>query len=225
MRLPRRYRGRDIQYWMHRVGVLDERYDEVDDIQRARRVPSPQLVGTPDGRTLDLNALSAQGVRLAGRLAGIRDGRAQFSGSLHNVCALADLKMNRLLDSIDEWLASGDRGDYALPPEGFEPTRVDGSPPLGLDLASGEIRTVIWATGFRPDYRWLKVPVLDRKGTIRHDGGVVEAPGLYVLGLPFMRRRKSTFIHGAEDDATDLSAHLRAWLDQSATTRRLKLAV
>jgi len=225
VRLPRRYRGRDIQYWMDRAGVLDERYDEVDDIQRARRVPSPQLVGTPDGRTLDLNALSAQGVRLVGRLAGIRDGRALFSGSLHNVCALADLKMNRLLDTVDDWVASVGGDVAAAPPERFEPTRVDGPPILGLDLTSGEIRTVIWATGFRPDYRWLEVPVLDRKGMIRHDGGVADAPGLYVLGLPFMRRRKSTFIHGAEDDATDLSAHLRVWLDQPAPAQQLKLAV
>ena len=78
------------------------------------------------------------------------------------------------------------------PPHRFEPTRVEGSPPLGLDLANGEIRTVLWATGFRPDYSWLDVPVLDRKGRIKHDGGVVEAPGMYVMGIPFLRRRKSS---------------------------------
>ena len=77
-----------------------------------------------------------------------------------------------------------------------------------LDLASGEIRSIVWATGFRPDYRWLDVPVLDRKGRLQHDGGVVAAPRLYAIGLPVLRRRKSTFIHGAEDDARDVVEHL-----------------
>ncbi|MDH5242280.1 MAG: hypothetical protein OEW73_16065, partial [Gammaproteobacteria bacterium] len=74
-------------------------------------------------------------------------------------------------------------------------------------------QTVIWATGFRPDYSWLDVPVLDRKGRIRHDGGVVDAPGMYVLGLPVLRRRKSSFIHGIEDDVRDITEHLANYLD------------
>jgi putative flavoprotein involved in K+ transport len=93
------------------------------------------------------------------------------------------------------------------------PTRVEDAPPLGMDLASGEIKTIIWATGYRPDYSWLEVPVLDRKGMIRHDGGVVDAPGLYLMGAVFLRRRKSTLIDGAGDDARDLSAHLASYLD------------
>jgi putative flavoprotein involved in K+ transport len=226
VRVPRRYRGRDIQWWMHVTGVLDERYDEVDDLVRARRVPSPQLIGTPDHRTLDLNALTDQGVRLTGRLAGIRDGRAQFSGGLRNVCALADLKMNRLLDRVDEWIETEGGGSAAHPPERYEPTRTPARNCLNLDLASGEIRSVVWATGLRPEYPWLQVPVLDRKGLLRHDAGVVDAPGLYVLGLPFLRRRKSTFIHGAEDDARDLAGHLRGYLGSATAARRpLRLAV
>ena len=85
-----------------------------------------------------------------------------------------------------------------------------------MDLNDGSIRTVLWATGYRPDYSWLDVPVLDRKGRIRHDGGVVDAPGMYVMGLPFMRRRKSSFIDGAGDDAADLAEHLNAGLHQAA---------
>src|SRR6185437_10764775 len=98
VRLPRTYRGRDVLWWMDASGVWDQRYDEVEDLQRARRLPSPQLVGTPERTTLDLNALSAMGVDLVGRLATVRDGRALFSGGLRNVCSLADLKMQRLLD-------------------------------------------------------------------------------------------------------------------------------
>jgi putative flavoprotein involved in K+ transport len=214
VRMPRVYRGRDIQYWMDAVGLLDERYDAVDDIDRARRVPSPQLVGTPERSTLDLNALSAQGVRLVGRLSGLRDGVAQFSGSLRNVCQLADLKMNRLLDGIDAWAKRTGRADELPEPERFEPTRIADSPRLGLDLKSGEIGSVVWATGLRPDYSWLHVPAFDRKGRLRHVGGVAEAPGVYVMGLPFLRRRKSSFIHGAGDDARELCDALVAHLEQ-----------
>ena len=206
VRLPRTYRGRDVLWWMEASGIWNQRYDEIDDVERARKLPSPQLVGSPERTTLDLNTLSAAGVEIVGRLAAVRDGRALFSGGLRNQFALADLKMNRLLESFDEWALGA--AVEALPPERFEPTRVPSAPRLHLDLASGEIRSIVWATGFRPDYRWLDVPVLDRKGRLQHDGGVVAAPRLYAIGLPVLRRRKSTFIHGAEDDARDVVEHL-----------------
>jgi putative flavoprotein involved in K+ transport len=212
IRAPRTYRGKDIQWWMDKAGVLGEHYKEVDDINRARRVPSLQLTGSPERSTLDLNTLTAHGVKLAGPLSTIRDGKALFSGSLANQCALSDLKLGRLLDAIDQW-ATANGLDAEVPPAyRLEPTRVEASPPLGLDLASGEIRTIIWAAGFRPDYSWLDVPVLDRKGLIRHDGGVVPSPGMYLMGMPFLRRRKSALIDGAGDDARDLSAHLETYL-------------
>jgi putative flavoprotein involved in K+ transport len=213
VRLPRTYRGRDVLWWMDASGVWNQRYDEVDDLRRARRLPSPQLVGTPERVTLDLNAVSASGVELVGRLSAVRDGRALFSGGLRNHFALADLKMDRLLDIFDAW-AESHAGDLDVGPrERFEPTRVPPTSRLQLDFASGEIRAVIWATGFRPDYSWLHVPVVDPKGELRHEGGVVsEAPGLYAIGLPVLRRRKSTFIHGAEDDAREVTEHLAEYL-------------
>jgi putative flavoprotein involved in K+ transport len=212
IRAPRMYRGRDLEWWMDAAGVLDERYDAVDDIGRARRVPSLQLAGTHDRSTLDLNALTDIGIRLAGRLAGItEDGKAQFAGSLRNMCALSDLKMGRLLDLIDTWARDNGLDGSVGPPHRPPPTRVEASPPLGINLTA-EIRTIIWATGYHPDYSWLDVPVLDRKGLIRHDGGVADAPGLYLMGMQFLRRRKSALIDGAGDDARDLSAHLTSFL-------------
>ncbi len=214
VRMPRIYRGRDIQWWMLASGLLDRRIEEEDDPDRARRVPSPQLIGTP-GVTLDLNTLRQQGIEIVGRLVGIRDGKAQFSGSLRNTCMLADLKLNRLLSAIDQWAERGGRATRVAPAERFAPTAVDDAR-LGLDLGD-EVRTVLWATGFRPDYSWLRVPVLDHKGALKHDRGVIAAPGLYVLGLPYLRRRKSSFIHGAEDDARELGAHLAHFLDRRAS--------
>ncbi len=217
VRMPRLYRGRDVQWWMLASGLLDRRIDDEDDPGRARRVPSPQLVGCPERATLDLNALRAQGVEVVGRLAAIRDGQAQFSGSLRNACTLADLKLNRLLAFLDDWADQNGLAGAVGPIERYAPTDPGHAPRLGLQLGDA-VRTLIWATGFRPDYSWLRVPVLDRRGELKHAGGVVDAPGLYVLGLPYLRRRKSTFIHGAEDDAHELGAHLVDFLDR--TSRR-----
>ncbi|MGB6337611.1 MAG: pyridine nucleotide-disulfide oxidoreductase, partial [Thermoanaerobaculia bacterium] len=141
----------------------------------------------------------------------------QFSGSLPNQCMLSDLKMTRLLNTIDEWATENALDDKVDPPHRFEPTEVETSPPLDMDLTNGAIRTIIWATGFRPDYSWLEVPVLDRKGRIRHDGGCAEAPGMYLMGMPFLRRRKSSLIDGAGDDARDLSAHLASYLNGNSS--------
>jgi len=212
VRLPRTYRGRDVLWWMDASGVWDQRYDEVEDLTRARRLPSPQLVGTPERATLDFNALASMGVELVGRWAAVRDGRALLSGGLRNVFSLADLKMERLLDTFDEWAKTSARDAEVGPPERFAPTRVPASTRLQLDLGSGEIRTIVWATGFRPDYSWLDVPVVDAKGQLRHEGGVVDSPGLYALGLPVLRRRKSSFIYGIEDDAREVIDHLTRYL-------------
>lgn len=219
VRVPRVYRGRDIQWWMDAAGILDERIEEMDDVARARSLPSLQLVGSPERRTLDLNALSDAGVQLVGRLAGVRGTRVLFSGSLRNQCSLADLKLNRLLDRIDAWAETSGLVDDVAPPSRFEPTRIDASPRLELDLASGEARTVVWATGFRPDHSWLHVPVLDHRGRIRHDRGAVDTPGMYVLGVPFLRRRKSSLIDGTGDDARELAAHLAGFLDGVRSAR------
>ncbi|MBB2890992.1 flavin-containing monooxygenase [Flexivirga oryzae] len=213
VRVPRTYRGRDLMWWMEVTGRLDERYDDVDDIVRARHLPSTQLVGTPERVSLDLNTLTAEGVRLAGRLAAVTNGRAQFSGSLRNVAKLADLKERRLLEFFDEWAVEAGLDGALGPVERYEPTRIEDEPPLSADFAADGIRSVVWATGYLADHSFVDIDVLDRKGQLKHDGGVVTAsPGLYRIGLPVLRRRKSTFIHGAGDDARDITEHLAGYL-------------
>ncbi len=205
IRMPRTYRGRDIHYWMDAIGQLDERYDQVEDIARARRLPSLQLVGSPERRTLDLNSLSTNGVQLVGRMVGVTGGRAQFSGGLANQVAAADLKQNRLLDRVDAHIA--DQFGAGVPAPGTRPApTVIGKAPTVVNL--DRFGTVVWATGYRPQYPWLDPALLDRRGGIRHDGGVMTVPGMYVLGLPFTRRRKSNFIDGVGPDAQELTALL-----------------
>ncbi len=220
VRMPRTYRNRDIQWWMNVTGLLDDTIDAVDDLVRARNIPSPQLIGTTDLSTIDLNCLMDRGVELVGRIAAIQERNgttiAQFSGSLGNVCRLADLKLNRLLKSFDEWadlqpkLEVGD-------PQVFESTAVPEKPELDKNLGGKEgIKSVVWATGYKPDFQFLKLPVFDRKQRLNHEGGVVSgASGMYVLGLTFLRRRKSSFIHGAEEDARELVEHLESFIRDS----------
>lgn len=206
IRMPRQYRGHDIQWWMDRTGVLDMTLDGVDDPDRVRRVPSLQLIGSKTRPIIDLNALQADGVEIVGRLAAIRDGRALFSGSLANQCALSDLKMNRLLDGFDVWAAAHGLSDLDAPHR-HAATNIDGNPRLQCDLKNGSICTIVWATGYQPDFGWLQLPVFDSKNRLQHDGGVI-APGLFVLGLPFLRRRKSALIDGVGGDAEALADHL-----------------
>ena len=216
VRAPRTYRGRDIMRWMDACGILSRRIEDADDVLRARRVPSLQLAGGDPADTIDLNSLQAVGIELTGRAMACSGSTIQFSGGLANACALADLKMNRMLGEIDAWIERNGVAGGGHEAHRFEPTRVFPSPQLSLDLARSGIRTVIWATGYRPDYSWLKLPVFTPRGELRHDRGIVDAPGLYVLGLPFMRTRRSSFIAGVGEDAEWLAGHLHQFLDGTA---------
>jgi len=210
LRLPRAYRDADISMWLEIIGATTIPYTDVDDIERVRRTPSLTLVAD---ETLDLNVLQDLGVEITGRLAAVNDGKALFSGSLANQCAAADLKMNRLLGSIDDWVTEAGLEDLIAPRERYAETQVPEAPRLSIDLAREPYGAVIWATGYTPDFNWLNLPVFDRKGHLIHDGGLV-ADGLYAMGLPYMRQRKSTFIDGAESDAAALAVHLSAGLGQ-----------
>jgi putative flavoprotein involved in K+ transport len=208
--------------------VLDEHHDEVDDLVRARHVPSPQLVGSPDGRSIDLNTLSELGVEVVGRIGAVRDGTALCSGALANVCRLADLKLGRLLDRFDRWTDGAGAGagpDVLSEVSRPAPTSVPAEPTLELDLVRRGITTVVWATGVRPDVSWLDLPVRDHRGRIRHCGGVVTgAPGVYLLGGNLLRTRRSSYIGGAADDTLAIAAHLQRHLD-SAQRGRSQTAV
>lgn len=205
-RLPRLYRGRDIMWWMDRLGVLDERADRARDLGRARSQPSLQLVGQPDRRTIDLAVLRDQGVRVVGRAVDVDENGVRLRDDLAETTAAAQATLDRLLARIDA--AAPGRLPAA---ERMRPVVPDRSPAV-LDLRAEGIRSVVWATGYRRDYAWLKVPVLDAAGEVIHHGGITPSPGLYVLGLRFLRRRKSNFIDGvgidAEDLAEDVLGHL-----------------
>jgi putative flavoprotein involved in K+ transport len=211
-RAPRRYRGRDFYTWMDTAGILDDPAVESGNLDAARRQPSLQLVGSPDNRDLDLRTLSRQGVRLLGRLAAIDGMKVEFSGDLARTTTDSHTRLTRVLDRIDDCIKSRRLDAPAADPAvriPFLPT----SKPLTLDLRRERIRSVVWATGYARRYPWLKAPVLDGRGEIVHRGGVTSAPGLYVLGLTFLRRRRSSFIDGCGLDAAELAPTIKAYLD------------
>lgn len=213
-RVPRRYRGRDIYWWLDRLGITTRPIESMHNPRRAPHEPSLQLVGDPRGRTLDLARLAGMGVRLAGRMTRVAGHRVEFADDLATSCADADARMHRLLDRIDvDAAATGLDGELepADRPHNFTPCGL-----TSLDLHRAGITNVVWATGYRRTYPWLHVPVLDRDGEIRHRGGLTDAPGLSVIGLPFQRRRNSAFLDGVGDDAEVLAEHLARGLDERA---------
>ena len=216
IRLPRTYRGCDIYWWLDRIGQLDERWDEVEDLNRARRHASVQVVGSATKRDVDLSSLQAIGVQLVGRLMAVRGTTALCSGGLGSLVANADLKEARLLLRIDEWVDEHDMSGLIGPAVKPSPTVLT-QVPTELDLT--RFGTVIWATGFRPTYCWLDRRALDRRGRIDHDGGVASMPGLYLLGLPFLRRRRSNLLAGLGLDACELGHHLVDYLGVIGVTR------
>jgi putative flavoprotein involved in K+ transport len=207
IRMPRRYRGRDIMRWLDEMGVLGETADQVPDIEASRRQPSLQLIGSEEGGSLDLQVLQERGVRIVGRMTGVSGHRAYFSDDLAEAIGHADRKMHGVLDRIDLHI-SRLRLTRTFPVEPRPRAVAVPTAPRAVNLRDRGVSTVLWATGYRRDYPWLHIPVLDARGEIIHRGGVTPRPGLYVLGLQFMRRRNSAFLDGVGSDAADLTDHI-----------------
>ena len=210
-RLPRSYRGRDILWWLDHMGALSQDAASVADLAASRAQPSLQLVGRPDHASIDLAGLFKQGVRLVGRLTSIDGSRVRFAGDLLATTVAADTKLATVLMRIDDFIRRTDA--FATPPAAFTPTWPTARRAMTqIDLRAERIGTVIWATGYRRAYPWLRVPVLDRHGEIRHASGMTPCAGLYVLGMHFQSRRNSSFIDGVGRDAQDLARHIAAVL-------------
>jgi putative flavoprotein involved in K+ transport len=215
-RLPRHYRGRDIMWWLDRLGMLDDRAADLPDLASARRQPSLQIAGRHEP-ALDLAHLRNAGVRVMGRAVDVSGTMMDFANDLAETTAIAERKLARTLARIDEGIRRW--GIRAGASEQREPVLLE-SLAVRFDLAAAGVRSVIWATGYRPEYPWLDLPIVNEKGQILEHGGVTAAPGVYVLGLRWLRRRSSSFIQGIGRDAAEL-----AWeVERFVAARRLKAA-
>jgi putative flavoprotein involved in K+ transport len=204
-RVPRRYRGMDIMWWLDSMGMLDR---PLTTAQLARRPePSLQIVGSTNGREIDLPSLAERGIRLAGRVTGAGGRELTFADDLATTAAAADSKLDRLLGRIDHFAATTGLENEIDPPD--RPRQIAGGPDARQPLEKVDaIRAVIWATGYRRAYPWLRVPVLNAAGEIQQSAGRTPAPGLLVIGMRSQTRRSSTFLDGVRHDAALVVDHL-----------------
>ncbi len=207
---PRRYRGRDMWWWLDAVGTLSATADSVPDVAAARRAVSLSLSGACGGADLDLGVLRRSGVMVTGRLASIDGTTIRFGDNLSADTARAHRTLVRLLDRCD--IHAGTTGLYRELEPASRPLPVP--PPARtvteLDLTQARIGSVVWCTGYRRAYPWLELHVIDDRGEILHHRGVTPEPGLYVMGLRFQWTRRSHFIDGAAADAEFIADHVAA---------------
>jgi len=212
-RPPRRYRNRDFVWWLGVLGLWD----------LAAQKPGTEHVtisvsGAYGGSTMDFRRLASEGVMLVGRTESFLDGTLSFADDASMNIAAGDKNYADMLDAADAYvLASG--LDLPLEPEARkawpEPSSLS-NPLRSLNLADENVTTIIWATGYKQDFSWLKVDAFDEKGAPIHQRGVSKEPGLYFLGLPWQSRRGSTFLWGVWHDAkfvADQIAIQRAYAD------------
>ncbi len=227
-RVPRRYRGMDIFWWLDSTGRLARTIDAVSDPDAARREPSLQLVGRAGAETIesdvDLAALQRRGVRLTGRLQSLQGSTARFSDGLEDLTSAAEQRMHALLDSVDRYVVRAGLTREVLAP--VRPARVPATrTPAEIDLAAEGIRTIVLATGYRPDHAWIDLPITAPDGTFHQTRGVTGAPGIYVVGQRFQHRRDSGFIGGARHDAEAVVHHLTTGTVPTATAPHSGLTV
>ena len=218
-RVPRRYRGMDIMWWLDSLGVLDQLADPAD----APRAPerSLQLVGSDSAREVDLDSLAQRGVELVGRVTPIDRTTLRAADDLAGTRADADAKLDRLLRRIDDFAAATGLDSELEPASRPAPAAPIVSPSReSLTLGTTGISTVLWATGYRRRYPWLHLPVVDVRGEIAHVQGRTAVTGLMVVGMAWQSRRKSTFLDGARHDARLVVDHLLADVLGKAHARR-----
>jgi putative flavoprotein involved in K+ transport len=204
-RALRRYRGHDIWHWIARLGDLDDSADDVP--KAARRSPSFGLSGQNGGEELDLGTVSSLGVTIAGRLTAVAGTSVTFDHNLRRVVAEADDRLFELLARIDAHIDTSPDAAEISPAERVARVRV-GRGPRSLDLRDAGVSTIVWATGYRREYSWLDVPVLDTSGEIVQHHGVTSVPGLFALGLRFQSRRTSHTIGGVGHDAAAIARRI-----------------
>jgi putative flavoprotein involved in K+ transport len=205
-RIPRRYRGKDITWWMEMVGLVDKTVDQLPS-PKARFAASAHGTGKDGGHTINLHQFAKDGVVLLGRIQGMQEDRITMAPDLKENLAKADKAEADFVIQIDEYIQKTglDAPLETLPKlkDGFEAEEV-----LELDLKTAGIASVIWTTGYKFDFSFVKLPIFDEDGYPVQKGGVTEYPGLYFIGLPFLPTIKSGLLAGVGDAAAHVAGHI-----------------
>ena len=209
-RWPRRYRGRDVGWWLEESGMTDITSDRMP--PEWRGLNAPLMTGVRGGHTIDLREMANEGVTLLGSLLDVSDGRLCICDDLNANLKSGDDSFVQFVRSVDDFI---ERNGVDEPTEeGFDPYLRRAPKALPevdmIDLRDAKIATVIWAKGFRYDFGWIDCPVLDKQGSPDQRRGVARVPGLYFLGLPRMHKLKSAFLWGVGEDAEYLANHIAA---------------
>jgi putative flavoprotein involved in K+ transport len=191
-------------WWMERLGALDHTLEERPE---ARERPNPLVTGVGGGHDIDLRRYRADGVALLGHLAGITGSRLHLADDVEALLAAGDESVAAFARSVDDYI---ERSGIEAPAEPTPaPPAPSAIPPIReLDLEEAGITAVIWATGFRRDFGWIRLPVLDDRGEPVHRRGVTRCPGVYFLGLPWLHTLRSSVLCGVGDDAAHLAEHI-----------------
>ena len=202
---PRRYRGRDILHWTLATGILDQTVDQLP-APEARLACNPPVSGNDGGHDCHPRWLSQRGVRLVGRVARIDGTSVRFEPGLEASLVSGDAFVQELLHAIDGFITA----EGLDAPRADEPTDAVVAEPdtEELDLESEGITSILWASGFRPDYSWIDLPLVDAQGWALQSRGVTAHPGLYVVGLNWLYKRKSALLCGVGEDAEHVVRHL-----------------
>ncbi|HTO64705.1 MAG TPA: NAD(P)/FAD-dependent oxidoreductase [Bradyrhizobium sp.] len=205
-RVPRRYRGQDVIWWLSELGL--------DQTTAAERGPDKTLAlitGAYGGHTIDFRKLAGKGITLLGRVAAATGDTLAIEPGLSATLAAGDKAYFSFLDIVDKHVQKSGLDD--APPE--PGARIIARDPAcvtaaiaQLDLKKEGITSVIWATGYTFDFGWIDLPVFDSSGEPKHRDGVTDVPGLYFLGLPWLSRMSSSFLSGVGDDAAALAEHI-----------------
>jgi putative flavoprotein involved in K+ transport len=221
-RTPRRYRGKDANWWFARMGHYDRKVSELPS-PRAKFAGKPHISGTKGGHTLNLHQFARDGVSLLGRLEGIEGSVVKLKSDLHDNLAAADRAEAEFVKAVDTYVASSGTSAPAetLPVlrDGFDQTIQ-----TELDLTVAGITNVIWATGYAFDFSMVKLPVADRDGFPIQTRGVSAFPGLFFVGLPWLHTAKSGLIFGVSEDARYIAERIAASRVENEDRRASALA-
>jgi putative flavoprotein involved in K+ transport len=201
--VPRRVDGRDIIWWFKESGFADRTPDTLP-TPAARLVGNPQTTGHEGGHDLNFRTLHATGVELLGRFLGADGSTLQFADDLAASVDFGDARWAEIRAWIDRLCARTGipRPDYDIPPPMRIKTRTK------IDVVREGITSVIWTSGFRPDYGWMKFPVFDAMGFPVQVDGQTSVPGLYFMGVHWMRKNKSAVLYGVGEDADVVARHI-----------------
>ncbi len=206
-RVPRRYRGRDVSWWLTRMGFFDRTIDQLPS-PNAAFACSPQLSGAQGGHDINLRQFAREGIILLGHLQAVQGKQIILAPDLEENLAKADAFAIQMMQAIDEYIkkigmdVAANRTTDEVPSNCASSTK----PILTLDLQSAGISTIMWASGYKLEFGWVQIPVFDGVGYPIHQRGVTAFPGLYFLGLHWLYKMKSAILYGVGEDAAFIAS-------------------